>query len=55
MSEKLQKTKVRMIASMKNRYGEIQEHKHNKNHRLYRCHHRSHPVQIDSIISDIKK
>lgn len=43
MSEKSQKTAESMREKMLNRYGDDLHHKHNKNHKPYRKHFRTHP------------
>lgn len=45
MSEKKQRTAAGMREKMLNRYGTEHHHKHDKNHKTYRLHHRSHPAQ----------
>ena len=45
MSERLQHTAASMREKMLQRYGDVNDHKHDKNHIHYRQHCRSHPVQ----------
>lgn len=43
MSEKLQHTAANLQEIMFNRYGDELSHKHNKTHKRYRLHSKSHP------------
>ncbi|WP_298624169.1 hypothetical protein [uncultured Legionella sp.] len=43
MSDKIQHTAASMREKMIHRYNDGLEHKHNKNHLLYRRHSKSHP------------
>lgn len=48
MSERFQRTATSMREKMLHRYSDGLEHKHNKNHQLYRQHCRSHPTNNSS-------
>ncbi|HRD71318.1 MAG TPA: hypothetical protein PK657_14390 [Legionella sp.] len=47
MPEKTQHTAASLREKMANRYGDELNHKHNKNHLLYRKHCKSHPVNLN--------
>ncbi|AHE68431.1 hypothetical protein [Legionella oakridgensis] len=46
MSEKQQRTAAHVREKMMNRYGDGLHHKHDKSHKPYRQHCRSHPAQM---------
>lgn len=49
MSEKTQKTAESVREKMLNKYGDDLYHKHNKNHKPYRKHFRTHPCQTQPV------
>ena len=49
MSERVQRTAASMREKMLHRYGDDLHHKHDKNHKPYRQHYRTHPVNVKSL------
>lgn len=52
MSERVQGTSELLREKMLSRYGNELYHKHNKNHRPYRMHYPSHPIESPNFIRE---
>jgi hypothetical protein len=52
MSERIQRTSKSMSESMLNRYPDGLHHKHDKNHKQYRQHCRTHPCQHPNYLNE---
>lgn len=52
MSERMQRTSKSMSESMLNRYPDGLHHKHDKNHKSYRMHSKTHPCEHPNFLKE---